>query len=137
MNRKVRAIINHLTAKPKTLFLIDGLGAMLTAFILYFLLRNYNEYFGIPIILLTCLSVLAVCFSLYSIACSFFLKGTWFPFIIAISICNLLYCILTIVLVAVYRATITIAGTTYFFVEIVIICALVYIEYNVAKEIKG
>jgi hypothetical protein len=134
--RKIRDIIYLLTEKPKALFLIDSLGAMLTAFLLFVVLRNFSEYFGMPITMLTYLSAIAACFCVYSTTCFFFLKENWVPFIRIISISNLLYCVLTTGLVIAYYPTLNIIGITYFLVEITIIGSLVYIEHKVATEIN-
>lgn len=128
--------ISHLVRKPKTIFLIDSLGAMLTAFLLFVVLRNFNKYFGMPITILTYLSAIAVFFCMYSMTCFFFLKGNWTLCIRVIGYTNLLYCILTIGLLIIYNATLTELGITYFLTEIAIVCVLVYVELKVAKTIK-
>jgi len=132
----VRNVIDYLAGKPKKLFLIDSFGAILTAFFLFVVLRNFNEYFGMPKILLTYLSVIAVCFCIYSTTCYFFLKNYWTLFISIISIANLLYCILTMGLLIFYYPHLTIIGLTYFLLEIAIICKLIYVELHVAATIK-
>ena len=136
MNRIINKLINHLAEKPKTLFLIDSLGAILTALFLFVIMRLFNEYFGMPKAVLTYLSVVAACLCIYSTTCFFKLKDNWTPFIMGISIANLLYCILTISLIIFYDPLLTIIGTTYFLLEVAIICGLVYIELNVATTIK-
>lgn len=136
MITKVRDVIHHLTKKPKTLFLIDGLGAMLTSFLLFVVLRKFNEYFGMPITTLTYLSIIAACLCIYSTICYFFLKENWPLFIRIISICNILYCLLTVVLMLVYYSVLTRIGISYFLAEVVTVCGLVYIERNVATEIS-
>lgn len=136
MIRKVKDFIKHLTEKPKTLFLIDSLGAILTAFFLFVIVRHFNEYFGMPETVSIYLSVVAACFFSYSITCFYFLKGNWTKFIMVISIANLLYCILTMLLLIVYYRTLTTIGITYLLTEITIVCGLVYIELNVAIEIN-
>lgn len=136
MIKKTNDIINYLTAKPKILFLIDSLGALLTAFFLFVVLRDFNEYFGMPITILTYLSIIAVCFSIYSIACYFFLNENWTLFIRVIGISNLLYSVLTMGLLLIYFPMLSIGGVMYFSVETIIICGLVYIELKVASEIN-
>lgn len=136
MYKKIQNIIDHLAGKPKTLFLIDSLGAMLTAFALCVVLIPFNKYFGIPITVLTYLSAIAAYFCIYSTICFFFLKENWSPFIKAISIANVLYCILTIGVVIVHYSILTPIGITYFLVETILICGLVYIERNVAAKIS-
>jgi len=134
-NTTVR-VINYIVEKPKRLFFIDGIGALLTTFLLFAVLRNFNEYFGMPTTVLTCLSALAACLCLYSTICFFLLKENWTPFIRAISVANLLYCCLTLGLLLFYFPLLTLVGVVYFFVEIAVICGLVYIELKVAKATK-
>ena len=136
MFRITRKTIKHLAEKPKTLFLIDSLGALLTAFLLFIVLRNYNECFGMPEAILTTLSAIAAGFFIFSISCFLLLNKNWIPFIMCIVTVNILYCILTIILLIFYYPQLTILGITYFIGEIVIIAGLVYIELNVAKEIR-
>ena len=136
MNRIINKLINHLIEKPKTLFLIDSLGAVLTGFILFVIMRQLNEYIGMPKTVLTYLSFIAICFCIYSTACFLFLKERWTPFIRLIGVANLLYCALTVGLLIKYHSLLTIIGTICFLIEIVIICGLSYLELNVATEIK-
>ena len=136
MNRIINKLINHLSKKQKTLFLIDSLGAILTAFFLFVIMRLFNEYFGMPKTALTYLSVIAICFCIYSTACFLFLKRHWAPFIRFIGFANLLYCMLTIGLLIKHYSLLTIIGTAYFLIEILIICGLSYVEFNVATKIK-
>lgn len=131
-----KKIINYLTVNPKKLFLIDFLGAMLTIFLLNVLIRNCNEYFGMPKEALDCLSIYVMCLFLYSFLCFLFLKKTWTGFIRGISLANLAYCILTIGFLIVYYSQITILGLTYFITETLIICSLVYVEFNVGMAIN-
>lgn len=136
MIKTVSAIIKKLSSKPKTLFLIDSIGALTTAFILFVVLRNFNEYLGMPKIILTYLYMIAACLCIYSTTCFFVIKEDWIPFIRVISIANLLYCIVTIGLVIFYYPQLTMIGIAYFVGETAIICGLVYIELNVATTIK-
>ena len=127
-------IIKQLTLKPKTIFLIDSIGAFVTAFFLFAILRTFNEAIGIPQKVLTYLSLIAVLFSLYSSVCFFLLKDNWRPFLKIISIANLLYCLLTLSLILSYYQSITIIGIAYFSGEIIIIGGLVFIEVKIMKQ---
>ena len=75
VNRIMKKLIKHFTENQKTLFLIDSIGAFMTAFSLFVIVRQLNEYFGMPKNELTYLSIIAVCFCIYSAACFLFLKG--------------------------------------------------------------
>ena len=122
------SIIKRFTLQPKTLFLIDGLGALVTAFFLFVILRTYNVYFGMPQNTLTYLSLIAIVFCLYSITCYFFLKDNWRPFLKTISMANLLYCCLTMGLVIYYYPSLTILGVSYFLAEIIVVFVVVFVE---------
>lgn len=132
----MKKLINHFSEKQKTLFLIDSVGAFMTAFSLFVIVRQFYEYFGMPKNELTYLSVIAVFYSIYSAACFLFLKVGLTLFIKFIGIANLIYCALTIVLMIKYYPLLTVVGTTYFLIEIVIICGLSYVELNVATRNK-
>ena len=115
---------------------MDSLGAIISGFILLVIMRRQNEYFGMPETVLTCLSFIAICFCMYSAACFLFLKDRWTPFIRLIGVANLLYCALTIGLLIKYYSLLTVFGTIYFLIEILIICGLSYVELTVAKDLK-
>lgn len=136
MNRILNKLISHLAENQKTLFLIDSLGAALTAFILFVMMRHFKQHFGMPKTVLIFLLASAVCFSIYSAVCSLFLKARRTLFISLIGFANLLYCVLTIGLVIKYRHLLTLIGIGYFLIETVIICTLSYLELNAVKEIK-
>jgi len=64
--------IRAIERKPKTLFLVDGIGALLTALLLFAVLRPFHELFGMPQITVTYLSIIAAIFCLYSMSCYLF-----------------------------------------------------------------
>lgn len=137
MNITINKIINYFTKKTKALFLVDGLGAALTTFYLYFVLRHFNEYFGMPTYILTYLSLIGLVFCVFSMTCFFLLKGNWTPFLRLISVGNLIYCVLTMILVYIYFNDLTKLGVIYFLLEITIIVVIVYIELRVATAFKN
>lgn len=137
MDITIKKIINYFTKKTKTLFLVDGLGAALTTFYLYFVLKHFYEYFGMPTYILTYLSFIGLVFCVYSMTCFFLLKGNWSPFLRLISIGNLIYCVLTMILVYIYFKDLTKLGLIYFLLEITIIVLIVYIELHVATALKN
>ena len=137
MNKIINKLINYLSEKRKTLFLIDSLGAFSTAFFLFVIMRQLNEYFGMPKIVLTYLSAIAACFCIYATICFIFIKGSGISLIKIIAFANLLYCMLTIGAVIKYYPLLTIIGRTYFLIEIMIICGLSYVELRVAKKMSS
>jgi hypothetical protein len=132
----IRNIINQLTIHPKILFLIDSLGALLTTFSLFVVLSTFQQFIGMPVSVLTQLSMIAACFCIYSALCFLFLKRNWAPFIQIIGIANLLYCVLTMGVVLIHFQRLTALGIAYFLGEIVIVSVLIYIELNVAGELR-
>jgi len=54
----LRKIIKQISSQPKTVFLIDRIGALTTAFFLFAVLINNNENFGMSEIFLTDLSLI-------------------------------------------------------------------------------
>ncbi len=131
-----KKIINNFSEKPKTVFLIDSVGAFLTTLFLFLIVWNLNEYFGMPKTALTYLSVIASLFCIYSTSCFLFLNRRWILFISIIGIANLLYCFFTIGLLIKHYTLLTTFGIIYFMVEIVIIFVLSYVELMVATEIR-
>jgi hypothetical protein len=136
MQINIKSAIDYFSRNPRTLFLLDGLGAVLTTFSLFFVLRNYYDYFGIPANILTYLSVIGLVYCAYSMACYCLLKDYWTPYLRIIGISNFLYCILTTMLLYAYYKGLTRIGLTYFLAEILIIMLLVYIELRVANMLR-
>jgi len=129
----IKRIIKALTLKPKTVFLIDALGATLTTIFLIAGLKTFNEYFGMPQETLTILSILALALAIYSFFCFAFLPNNTQKLLKPVIVANLTYCILTLGFVIYYYNKLTILGLTYFVGEILIICGLVYIEIKTLK----
>lgn len=137
MPMRLQSTIQFFSTRPRLLFLLDGLGAAATTIALLFVLRPFEQYIGMPIEILTKLSVLGFVFCVYSIGCYFFLKRNWSPFLSIIACCNLLYCVATITLLYLNYSSLTRLGMSYFLVEIVIIGLIVYIEFRVANALKA
>jgi len=128
MTKSFRLNLDKLTANPKRLFLIDSLGAFLTAFLLGAVLTRFEDNVGMPRKVLYSLSILACLYAIYSIGCYFFAGRNWRPFLKAIAMANLLYCCLTMGLVISFYQSLTILGLTYFLGELIVIGALIFTE---------
>jgi hypothetical protein len=116
--------------KPKTLFLIDGLGAILSALMLGVVLVHFQDLIGMPIRALYVLAFLPCLFMIYSFSCFFFLRDNWSPYLKFIAIVNFLYCLLSIGMMIVHRESLTVIGYIYFIVEIIIVLVIAGIEYR-------
>ncbi len=118
---------------PHYIFLIDGVGALLTAFSLFSVLRPFHGYIGFsPSILLT-LSIIALVFSGYSLLNFFFFHKNWKPYLNVICYANISYCILTAALMLYYFQQLKIIGLLYFTGEIMVILVLVGVEFKTLK----
>lgn len=127
-------LINQIS--PKQLFLVDSIGALLTATMLGLVLPMFQEYFGMPVDTLHTLSIVAVCFFLYSLLCYISNPKRWKSFLKIIATANALYCCLTTTLVIYYHAQLTTIGWIYFIQEILIILTLVYIELRKVSNVN-
>ena len=134
-----RLILDKITSNPKKLFLVDSLGAVLTAFFLGVILVRFEDSFGMPKTILYFLSSIACIYAIYSMCCYFILPNIWGPYLMkGIIIANLVYCCLTIVLVFYFYQKLTILGLSYFLLELLIISGLIIIERMAfSKLIKG
>lgn len=132
----LRNLINKAELNPQKLFLIDGLGAILSAFLLGVVLIRFEQVFGIPSKTLYFLAIIPIFFAIYDLYCyrkkhqkvGLLLKG--------IAILNLIYCLISVALINHHLNTITIFGCIYFLIEIIIVLILMSIEFKVAKKIK-
>jgi hypothetical protein len=125
-------IINKIS--PKKLFLIDSLGALLTAILLGIVLANFETVFGMPCKVLYGLSFMACLFSIYSFLCFLSIMVNWRFYMKVIACANLLYCCLTAVLVVFFYPSLSIFGVSYFLGELVVISILIYLEYKVIRQ---
>jgi amino acid transporter len=130
-------MIDRILIRPTKIFLLDSLGALLTTIIIGVVLTNFQEYIGMPLDILFTLAGVALIFCVYSISCFVFLKKNWKPFLKAIAIANLLYCLATTVLIITFYPQLTILGLLYFIGEIIVIVVLVYFEFLVLNRTKN
>lgn len=131
-----KRIIGHFARVPGTLFLLDGLGAALTTFSLYFILRPYYDYMGIPPSPLTYLSGISLVYCAYSVSCYSLLEHHWTRYLRILSIANILYCFVTIAFLYSYYIELTPIACAYFLAEILIVGLLAYLELRVAHVLR-
>ena len=136
MTNRIQQIISQLAKTPKKIFIIDAIGAFLTAFLLFAVLRTWNEYIGIPKKTITILSAIALIFCFYTTFCFLINNRNRRFFLKIIIVYNLLYCCLTLGLLIYNFQKMTIIGVTYFGGEIIIISVLIFIELATLKSIE-
>lgn len=130
----LQAGIKRLITQPKRIFLIDGLGALLSAFLLIAVLARFQEFIGIPQRILYFLAGIASFFALYSHTCSLLVVEKWKVYLKIIMLANIAYCLLTIGVILYFRQTLTILGLIYFLGEISVIGILIWLERRVIDK---
>ena len=118
---------------PRNIFLCDGIGALLTATLLAAVIAPFETLFGMPPNVVYSLSAIAVVFAVYSLACHLTRPSNWPTLLRIIASANLLYCILTLILLFVYRGEITAFGFAYFIGEILVVLTLSIYELHTAR----
>ena len=73
--------IDKIISNPKLIFLIDGFGAILSVFLLGFVLVQLESIIGMPSQTLYILTGIAGVFSIYSFFCSFRITKKWRTFL--------------------------------------------------------
>lgn len=136
MIRQLNTFLKTLISKSRTVFLLDGIGAALTAILIIAVLKPWNEYFGMPKRYLLILSIFAFGLALYSFSCYQFLKKNPRKFLQLLIFFNLLYIIFTFGLVINFYSQLTLLGLLYFIAEILIISSLVFIEIKIVKQAR-
>ncbi len=129
-------LINWATTNPRKLFLIDGLGALLSAFLLGVVLVELEAVFGIPRPTLYVLALLPCFFAVYDFYC-YRKKGADIgPFLKGIAIMNISYCLLSIGLAVYHYQRITYFGWAYILIEILIVMTLARLELRNSTKIS-
>ncbi len=118
----------------KRIFLIDGLGALLTAVLLSQVLGRFTDFFGVNQSILYLLALIALAFAIYSFT-NHFLKNQlriWKRNLRIIAIANVIYCVTTVVFLFYLYDQLTVYAWIYFLGEITIILLLARWEFTIA-----
>lgn len=110
----------------KTIFLLDGVGALISLLALGLLLPAFQSYIGMPIMILYGLATLALTFAVYSLSCYQFADHSnpiWLKLIIC---ANLSYCLISLACIFVFFEDLTWLGLTYFVAEKFIVMFIVF-----------
>ena len=139
MNTK--SIVENLKANPKIIFLIDGIGALVTSFSLFGIAFFMQDYFGMPKRVLYILGCVVAFYAIYSLSCYFLLfdkfgksKKNWQSFLKIIIAANSLYCVVMAFLLIQFNQSLSVLGFSYFIFEVIVIIALVTFEIKVVSK---
>lgn len=120
---------------PRTIFLIDGLGALVSAAMLGLVLPRLGGIFGMPLRMLNVLAVIPIIFAAYSLLCFAIKPLKWSFYLTIIAIANLLYCCLTVGCLIWFQHQLTVWDYLYFVGEIVVVVVLAVYELYLAKPL--
>lgn len=129
-------IIRDFSHAPKKIFLLDSMGALLTSVLLGIVLPALDKIFFMPGGILHLLSGIAFGFFVYSLFCHFFIQTNHKPFLGVIILANLIYCVLSIGVMAFHFSKLSLWDLLYFAGEIGVIILLVWVEFRVWKKLK-
>jgi len=126
----LEVLVSKTAAHPRIMFLVNGIGAVSTAFLTGVVLPKFDTIFTMPRNILTSLAVIACLFAVYSLTCSVLNVKAWQRYLRIIAILNTLYCTMTLGLVVYLFAHLTVLDMTYFFGEIGVIGIVVVVELS-------
>lgn len=123
--------------KASRLFLIDAIGAGLSAFLLGVVLPRFESHFGMPVYGLYLLATIPLFFAVYDTVCYFRINSRWSTYIKAIAFANLGYCMLSIAMLYLHQASMTYLGWTYFIGELALVLSLAVWQLRTARTLKN
>ena len=116
------------------IFLLDGLGALLSTSATAFVLPAVQPWIGLPREVLIGLATPAALFAAYSLSCWLLLSPSRVtPWLAGIVFANLAYCSVVVLTLAWFVQDVTPLGLAYFVGEIAIIVGIVALESRVAR----
>ncbi len=119
----------------KRLFLLDAIGAIISAFLLGVALVYFETYFGIPKETLYVLATLPIFLAIYDLIIYFFVDSNLSLLLKIIAVTNLLYCMFSLGLAMFHFESITLLGWTYIIIEVLIVVLLACYELRVASRL--
>lgn len=122
-------MIKSFILNPYQLLLADSLGALITAALTFFL-TQFEHYFRMPHPILKSLACIALLYSVYSFLCYRLKPKKWKFYLKIILLANVLYCLATLTLLFYFHEVITNWDRAYFISEILIMCVVIGVEYN-------
>ena len=131
MNKLLRYLATH----PKSIYLIDGAGALLTAIMLGLVLPRFERLLGIPTSVLHTLAFIPLFIIVYDIYCYRSSHHQDRHLLRIVALVNIIYCVISVSLAIYHRDAVTTWGYLYIGGEILVILVLVLIELQLAREV--
>merc|ERR1712185_852773 len=118
----------------RSIFLLDGFGAVVSALLLGVVLPAVQPWLGMPLRVLYLLAVIPVLYGVYSFCCYGLVDHRNPRWLQAIMAANAGYCVLTMTLVAVHFRELTTLGVAYFVADALVIVGVVAVEGTVLRQ---
>ncbi len=133
---RIHTLLNQFYQNPKKLFLIDGIGAIVSAVMLGIILVYLESWFGIPKKVLYVLAFFPCLFAAFDFLVYRYTKSKLSRYLIIIAYANLGYVGLSLSLAWYHLPKLTGLGWIYITCEVSIILLMVYIELATAHQIR-
>ena len=133
---KTATIVKLGLTDPRRLFVIDGIGALVSVVMLGVVLVRYQHLVGIPTTTLYVLAALPILFALYDVY-SYRSSERAGHHLQTIATINILYCCLSVGLAWWHYDTVTSWGWAYIIVEVLVVLALAVQERRVGRSLQG
>lgn len=121
----------HLSSRQ--LFLIDGIGAVVSAIMLGVVLVGWNHWVGMPVQALYVLAAIPIGFAAYDFYCYLRVAEPQSNFLKVIAGLNLAYCGISIAFLFQHWSSLTWLGWAYFLIELVIVIVLASIQLRASR----
>lgn len=128
------SLAEKLSTQPRRVFLMDGLGAVVSALALGVGLPAVQPLIGMPREVLLFLAAIPVGYAIYSFGCAARLPVKWPSWLRGIAKLNAAYAGLSVALLAAHAAQIQPLGWAYFVGEILLLSGLAPLEWKVAAR---
>ena len=125
--------MKNLKENPEYIFVIDGIGALLSAFLLGVVLVRFEAVFGIPASALYFLASFPMLFALFDLISYLGRSNKSWKNLRAIAILNILYCLVSLLVGIYHHERLTVLGWAYLLIEILIVLFLAKIEFQFSK----
>ncbi|MCG6153778.1 hypothetical protein [Leptospira bandrabouensis] len=130
MNSQIQFLKNN----PKYIFLIDGLGAILSGVLLFLVLPLYVDLLGMPMETLYTLSILPFVYAVYSLLCCILNPFQWKFYLRVIAIANFFYCTFTMFYLVMNLEKTSVICEIYFVLEMIVVVSLASFEWKLTKD---
>ena len=113
------------------MFVVDALGALISAMLLGFVLPVYKDVFGIPLSTLNVLAIIPMGFVFYDLSVYFFTRSIKRLHLRMIAVLNILYCVVSLAYVINDMDEVTLLGWTYIIGEVLIVLGIAVYEWRI------